>query len=595
MSHIRLALKWMWISDDGCRHPFQGQTDVKEDLRLLQRCITAPRPDHRTTNNDTVTYHRTVAPLRGKLEVLKRRGESENGKQIWGWAVFDVLDDMCCCRVKTLTVTKLELLCDFVGKHTGAQERDIVTCCFTDMLNDERPKPFNLKDLYQIFKIHSHQSGGFFGRSITPDGIPPSFLRKKGWRMEISGSYRSCRLSEALGVDASLREQLPDFNFPISRKRSAPVTVGKWYCPFIFVRDGTRMRQQIKKSMYCSMTLEQRWEEVYSCGSEESERGDGVVAVNVSVEREMVMVSGIKATRNGSSHYWKCVDYRRYITDGLQSFGNDHLSKAFPTFKFLNWVFVPIYLEFPQFPSLCHRLQLPFPFLDHCARSVTLLCGCGGWSFVPIVSVFVKGGSWVTIVSGAIVGFCLGCALQKLLSSRAIEVEVCVVDKKNKYNTFFPASYRRLYRGPKALGNYRRAQAFVSDKAVGGPSVMGLYRGLLALSEGLWPSVMPFITVDADGFFWFRAYDPYNRRKANVGLSSAIVEPMRWVEEGGGWAHDHGREKMVRVREEARNQTEWLRFACYVLVESFCLRTLEGKLVLRYDFRHIHNVRCKWE
>ncbi|KAG2384211.1 hypothetical protein LR48_Vigan10g223400 [Vigna angularis] len=292
------------------------------------------------------------------------------------------------------------------GRHKGkaykcSREGDIVTCCFTDMLNDERPKPFNLKDLYQIFKIHSHQSDGFFGRSITPDGIPPSFLRKKGWRMEISGSYRSCRLSEALGVDASLREQLPDLNFPISRKRSPPVTVGKWYCPFIFVRDGTRMRQQMKKCMYYSMTLEQRWEEVYSCGSEESEGGDGVVAVNVSVEREMVMVSGIKATRNGSS--------------------------------------------------------------------------------------------------------------------------------------------------------------------------------------------------DADGFFWFRAYDPYNRRKANVGLSSAIVEHMRWVQEGGGWAHGHGREKMVRVREEARNQSEWLRFACYVLVESFCLRTLEGKLVLRYDFRHIHNVKCKWE
>lgn len=295
-----------------------------------------------------------------------------------------------------------------------SREADIVTCCFTDILNDQRPKPFNLKDLYQIFKIHSHQSGGFFARSITPDGIPPSFLRKKGWRIRTSGSYRSCKLSEALGVDAPLREKLPDFNFPISRKRSPPVTVGRWYCPFIFVRDnGTRVKHQMKKSMYYSMTLEQRWEEVYTCGNdhhhEKSDEGDdnggggggGVFIVNVCVEREVVLVSGMEATRNGST--------------------------------------------------------------------------------------------------------------------------------------------------------------------------------------------------DANGFFWYRAYDAYNKRRANVGLSSAIVEHMRWVQEAGGWAYGHGRERVVRVREEARCQSEWLRFGCYVLVESFCLRTLDGKLVLRYDFRHTHKVKCKWE
>ncbi|KAK7381152.1 hypothetical protein VNO78_33678 [Psophocarpus tetragonolobus] len=124
-----------------------------------------------------------------------------------------------------------EDICMFCESYKCSTEGDIVTCCFADILNDQRPKPFNLKDLYQIFKIHSHQSGGFFARSITPDGVPPSFLRKKGWRIRISGSYRSCRLSEAPGVDAPLREKLPDFNFPISRKRSPPVTVGNGTVP----------------------------------------------------------------------------------------------------------------------------------------------------------------------------------------------------------------------------------------------------------------------------------------------------------------------------------------------------------------------------
>ncbi|XP_061353638.1 uncharacterized protein LOC133298386 [Gastrolobium bilobum] len=290
------------------------------------------------------------------------------------------------------------------GRNKGkackcSREGDIINCCFSDILNDKKPKPFSLKDLYQIFKIHSHQSGGFFAKSIAPDGIPPTFLRKKGWRVRISGSYRSCRLSEALGVDAPLREQLPDFNFPISRKRSPPVIVGKWYCPFIFVREGTRLKHQMKKSMFYSMTLEQKWEEIYSCGSDESE-GD-VVVVNVNVEREVVLVSGMEATKNGR--------------------------------------------------------------------------------------------------------------------------------------------------------------------------------------------------VDSNGFFWFRAYNPYNKRRVNVGLSSAIIEHMKWVQEEGGRTHGHGRERVVRVREEVRSQGEWQRFGFYVLVESFCLRTLEGKLLLRYDFRHTHKVKCKWE
>lgn len=274
-----------------------------------------------------------------------------------------------------------------------------MNCCFTDILNDKKPKPFDLKDLYQIFKIHSHQSGGFFAKSIAPDGIPPTFLRKKGWRVRITGSYKSCKLSEALGVDAPLREKLPDFNFPISRKRSPPVIVGKWYCPFIFVREGRRIKHQMKKSMFYSMTLEQKWEEIYSCSSDESE-GEAVI-VDTYVEREVVLVSGMEATKIGRN--------------------------------------------------------------------------------------------------------------------------------------------------------------------------------------------------DPDGFLWFRAYNPYNRKRVSVGLSSAIIENMRWVQEAGGWAYGNGREKVVRVREEVRRQSEWQRFGCYVLVESFCLRTLDGKLLLRYDFRHSHNIKCKWE
>lgn len=104
--------------------------------------------------------------------------------------------------------------------------------------------------------------------------------------------------------------------------------------------------------------------------------------------------------------------------------------------------------------------------------------------------------------------------------------------------------------------------------------------------------------VDPWGFYWYRAFDPYKRKKASVGLSSAIVENMRWVEEDGG--RPCGRERVVRVREEVRRLEgegghQWGRFKCYVLVESFCLRRLDGRLLIRYDFRHTHNIKCKWE
>ncbi|KAI9083375.1 hypothetical protein K1719_034589 [Acacia pycnantha] len=301
------------------------------------------------------------------------------------------------------------------GKHKGkackcARERNIVSCCLSNLLNDKKPKAFNLKDLYQIFKIHTHHRG-FFARSIVSDGIPPAFLRTKGWTLhssKTSYSKRSCRkLSEALGLDTALRSQLPRFYFPYTTQRSAPVVVGRWYCPFIFVREGVsrRFRRQMKKSIFYSMTLQQKWEEIYTCGRHEitmeGENGVGVVVVNADVEREMIMVGGMKASK--------------------------------------------------------------------------------------------------------------------------------------------------------------------SDR------------------------------VDPNGFFWYRAYDPRRRIRASVGLNMAIVENMRWVQEEGGRAC--GREKVVRIREQVRRLegSEWQKLSCYVMVESFCLRRLDGRLLLRYDFRHTQKIRYKWE
>lgn len=104
------------------------------------------------------------------------------------------------------------------------------------------------------------------------------------------------------------------------------------------------------------------------------------------------------------------------------------------------------------------------------------------------------------------------------------------------------------------------------------------------------------------GFVWFKASNRLEggRKGMSVGLSVAVVEKMKWVQEAGGWVGgfgDNGGEKVVRVEkvEEIRSESGWRRFSLYMLVESFVLRRLNGVLVWKYNFRHTHTLRCKWE
>lgn len=276
-------------------------------------------------------------------------------------------------------------------------------CCITDIVRDKKPKPLNLKDIYQQVKIYRHHSGGFFAKSVTPDGVPPKFLRRKGWKVYSSSFYRSL-LSEALGIDTNLRARLPDFNFSISNIRSPSVIVGRWYCPFAFVREKySGVKSQMRKSLLYSMTLEQCWEEIYSCGNHsDNDQRSNVVNVNVKAEREVAVIDGMEALREDTSRV---------------------------------------------------------------------------------------------------------------------------------------------------------------------------------------------------GFTRFVVQNPYGRKGVlSVGLSPAIVENIRWVLEEGGWINGEGESKVKIVRvEENTSESRWKMFGCYVLVESFVLRRMNGSMVLKWSFRHTHTVKCKWE
>ncbi|KAG6740207.1 hypothetical protein POTOM_055647 [Populus tomentosa] len=153
--------------------------------------------------------------------------------------------------------------------HTNAKEEDETTCCFGFCRHnpDKEPQSFDPKDVYEQFEICKSKRFGYVSKSVAPDGIPPYFLRRKGWTVSTS-TARDFELKEAAGLDRNLRARLPDFHPPLSQRSSAAVVVGNWYCPFMFIKEG-----KLKDQM--------------SISSE----GNSVI-VDAAVQRETVAVAG---------------------------------------------------------------------------------------------------------------------------------------------------------------------------------------------------------------------------------------------------------------------------------------------------------------
>ncbi|KAK9276129.1 hypothetical protein L1049_005660 [Liquidambar formosana] len=121
------------------------------------------------------------------------------------------------------------------GKHKGeafanSKEEDMGTCCFCNFVRDLKPRPLDPHDIYQQFEIYLRGTtcnhwGGFYARSVAPDGFPPHFLRRKGWEITTK-SPKNYELGEALGLDPALRARLPEFDFPLLNKSSETIVVG---------------------------------------------------------------------------------------------------------------------------------------------------------------------------------------------------------------------------------------------------------------------------------------------------------------------------------------------------------------------------------
>lgn len=189
------------------------------------------------------------------------------------------------------------------------------------------PTQFDHRDIYQQVEVTPRRNR-FRAVSVASDGIAPRFLRRKGWEA-YSSKPSHYSLGEALGMDTALRMRMPELDFPIPAKHSPAVVVGKWYCPYIFVKEGDRARDQMTRSMFYEMSLEQYWEEIYareSCYGQER-----TVEVGVSVKSEVALL-------NGSEHVED--DYE--IVDGViwfrpAGFGGNGLGLSLPIWERMRW------------------------------------------------------------------------------------------------------------------------------------------------------------------------------------------------------------------------------------------------------------------
>ncbi|CAN7064132.1 unnamed protein product [Brassica oleracea var. botrytis] len=122
-------------------------------------------------------------------------------------------------------------------------------------------------------------------KPVDPNAILPAFLMRS-WTIENSTStLRDFGLiDDAKGLNVELRSTLPGLDMS--------VVVGKWYVPFLFVKEGDII-DQVKISMYYNMTLQQRWEEVFFYENVRNEDCIQVV-VDVNLEAEVIKVEGQK-------------------------------------------------------------------------------------------------------------------------------------------------------------------------------------------------------------------------------------------------------------------------------------------------------------
>ncbi|TKY69445.1 hypothetical protein E2542_SST05719 [Spatholobus suberectus] len=129
-------------------------------------------------------------------------------------------------------------------------------------------------------------------------------------------STKSKLSRQALGCNDTLRARLPCFNFPLSNDSSESTVVGKWYCPFMFLKEGMRFKEQMRMSMFYEVTLKQRLEKVFL--KENGKNGEDTVLVDVVVKTKVVKVAGKDVVWDENGVVDKVLWFRSFDDDGRE-------------------------------------------------------------------------------------------------------------------------------------------------------------------------------------------------------------------------------------------------------------------------------------
>ena len=207
--------------------------------------------------------------------------------------------------------TNVLLITSLIHRQASASsaEEDKGTCFGFKYIQDVKPRPLDPTDIYQQVEIIPKKNRGFKALSVAEDGFPPLYLRRKYWQLEMSEPLRY-KLDEAPGLNSSLRAEFPSLDFSLSNSSSETVVVGKWYCPFMFIKEiGAKVKHQVRKSRFYEMTLEQRWDKIFEC--ENVGKDIKVVSVDVFVNREEAFVEEKEAIcawehANDGVNWYRC-------------------------------------------------------------------------------------------------------------------------------------------------------------------------------------------------------------------------------------------------------------------------------------------------
>ncbi|CAL5012295.1 unnamed protein product [Urochloa decumbens] len=187
------------------------------------------------------------------------------------------------------------------GKRKGlvracSREEDMATCCFCRCISDVEPRPFDPADVYQQIEIVQRRRGWFTARAVAADAFPSSILRHKYWEVYASKT-KKFDLGEALGLDAAA---LRSRQLAADGAAFPAAAVGKWYSPFFLVREaGAAPREQMERSMFYEVTLEQRREPVRPDGGALKIAGKKVLVGGI-VEAEQEALN----SRHGDGYVW---------------------------------------------------------------------------------------------------------------------------------------------------------------------------------------------------------------------------------------------------------------------------------------------------